>query len=256
MRSGIGDPEVLEAAGVDCVMPRAEVGKNLHDHLLAAGNIYRAAKPIEPSQLQISESLSYQAEDPDQTEGRPDIVVGCVVAPSSSEMFDNAPAPGEGFTFLFGVTHPSSRGSLAITGPELSDPVTINPNYLQTERDRRLFRAALKRARQIGQSEGLAPWIAEEIQPRPEDLLNDETMDAFISKAAITHHHPVATCRMGADADAIVDADLKMRGLDNLWIVDSSVIPEITTGPIHAAVMAIAESFAAGFAAKEQRSAA
>jgi choline dehydrogenase-like flavoprotein len=256
MRSGIGDPEVLDAAGVPCLLPRAEVGKNLHDHLLAAGNIYRAAKPIVPSQLQISESLSYQAEDPDQTEGRPDIVVGCVVAPSSSEMFDNAPAPGEGFTFLFGVTHPSSRGSLAITGPELSDPVTINPNYLQTERDRRLFRAALKRARQIGQSEGLAPWIAEEIQPRPEDLLNDETMDAFISKAAITHHHPVATCRMGADADAIVDADLKMRGLDNLWIVDSSVIPEITTGPIHAAVMAIAESFAAGFAAKEQRSAA
>ncbi|MBW6417637.1 GMC family oxidoreductase [Celeribacter sp. PS-C1] len=245
MRSGIGDPARLAAAGVDCVIERPEIGKNLHDHLLAAGNIYRAKREIVPSKLQISESLSYQAEDPTRTEGRPDIVVGCVAAPSASEMFDNAPAPGEGFTLLFGVTNPTSRGELTITGPNLSDPVKIDPNYLATEHDRHMFRVALKRARSIGQSDALAPWIAEEIQPSPEDLVDDDAMDAFIAKAAITHHHPVATCRMGADDDAIVDADLKMRGLDNLWIVDSSIIPEITAGPIHAAVMAIAESFAA-----------
>lgn len=244
MRSGIGDPEQLANAGVDCLIERREIGKNLHDHLLAAGNIYRAAKEIAPSKLQISESLSYQAENPAQTEGRPDIVVGCVVAPSASEMFDNAPEPGHGFTLLFGVTNPTSRGELTITGPELSDPVTIDPNYLATERDRHLFRVALQRARKIGHSPALAPWIADEVQPTPEDLVDDAAMDAFIAKAAITHHHPVATCRMGADADAIVDASLKMNGLENLWIVDSSVIPEITAGPIHAAVMAIAESFA------------
>ncbi|ATG47673.1 pyridoxine 4-oxidase [Celeribacter ethanolicus] len=244
MRSGIGDPERLAEAGVDCLIARREIGKNLHDHLLAAGNIYRAARDIIPSKLQISESLSYQAENPTQTEGRPDIVVGCVVAPSASEMFDNAPEPGHGFTLLFGVTNPTSRGELTITGPELSDPVTIDPNYLATERDRHLFRVALDRARKIGQSAELAPWIAEEVQPTPGDLTDEAAMDAFIAMAAITHHHPVATCRMGADGAAIVDSNLKMRGLDNLWIVDASIIPEITAGPIHAAVMAIAESFA------------
>lgn len=242
MRSGIGDPDVLRAAGVKCILERKEIGRNLHDHLLGAGNIYRAAQPISPSQLQISESLSYQAEDPSQTTGRPDIVVGCVVAPSAAEAL-TAPEVGEGFTLLFGVTHPTSRGELYITGPELSDPPVINPNYLQTERDRHLFRVALKRARSVGQSRALAPWVAEEIQPNSEDLYSDEALDAFIAKAVITHHHPVATCRMGADEDAVVDAELALRGLDNLWIVDASVIPEITAGPIHASVMAIAESF-------------
>ena len=71
--------------------------------------------------------------------------------------------------------------------------------------------------------------------------------DAPVARVAITHHHPVATCAMGRDEAAITDADLAMRGLDNLWIVDASVIPSITAGPIHAAVMAIAESFASGF---------
>lgn len=243
MRSGVGDPDVLAAAGVDCVIERKDVGRNLHDHLLGVGNIYSAKQAISPSKLQISESLSYQAEDPAQTTGRPDIVVGCVVAPSASEMLD-APDFGEGFTLLFGVTNPTSRGELYITGPELSDAPVINPNYLQTERDRHLFRVALKRARRVGQSKALAPWIANEVQPEPADLVDDDALDAFIAKAVITHHHPVATCRMGADDAAIVDAGLALRGLDNLWVVDSSVIPEITAGPVHAAVMVIAESFA------------
>ncbi|MCA0042488.1 GMC family oxidoreductase [Celeribacter litoreus] len=248
MRSGIGDPEILKAAGVECVLERREIGKNLHDHLLGAGNIYRAKQHVGPSKLQISESLSYQAEDPAQTTGRPDIVVGCVCAPSASEML-TAPELGEGFTLLFGVTNPTSRGELYITGPNVSDPPVINPNYLETERDRDLFRVAVKRARMVGQSEAMSEWVAEEVQPTPADLESDAALDAFVANAVITHHHPVATCRMGADAEAIVDANLSMRGLDNLSIVDSSVIPEITAGPIHAVVMAIAESYAASYEA-------
>ena len=249
MRSGVGDPDMLREAGVECLLERRELGKNLHDHLLGAGNIYRANQHVGPSKLQISESLSYQAEDPAQTTGRPDIVVGCVAAPSASEMLA-APELGQGFTLLIGVTNPTSRGELYITGPELSDPPVINPNYLQTERDRHLFRVALERARMVGQSKMLTPWVAEEIHPTASDLESEEAMDAFIARAVITHHHPVATCRMGADEESIVDANLAMRGLDNLSIVDSSVIPEITAGPIHAVVMAIAESFAASFSSK------
>jgi len=243
MRSGIGDPEDLRAAGVTCQMERSELGKNLHDHMLGAGNVYRSRKTVAPSKLQISESLSYQAEDPTRVTGRPDIVVGCVVAPSAAEGF-TAPPLGEGFTLLFGVTNPSSRGRLAITGPELSDHPMIDPAYLSTERDRHLFRTALKRAREIGRSAALADWVSEEVLPGP-SVQDDDALDAFIARAAITHHHPVATCAMGKGDEAVVDAKLAMRGFDNLWIVDASVIPSITAGPIHAPIMAIAERFAA-----------
>jgi choline dehydrogenase-like flavoprotein len=242
MRSGLGDPELLRAAGVPCRLARPEIGRNLHDHLLGAGNVYCARKPVAPSRLQISESLSYQAADPARITGRPEIVVGCVVAPTAAEGFA-VPPPGEGFTLLFGVTNPTSRGQLHITGPETGDPPMIDPAYLQAEHDRRLFRVALRRAREIGRSPALADWIAAEVLPGPE-VQEDAALDAFIARAAITHHHPVATCRMGKDDAAVVDADLAMRGLDNLWIVDASVIPSITAGPIHAAVMAIAEKFA------------
>ena len=74
--------------------------------------------------------------------------------------------------------------------------------------------------------------------------LKGSEIDAFIAKAAITHHHPSGTCRMGKDDRAVVDSDLRLRGVDGLFVVDSSVIPSLTAGPIHAAVLAIAESFA------------
>ncbi|GLQ76645.1 hypothetical protein GCM10007881_01600 [Mesorhizobium huakuii] len=69
-------------------------------------------------------------------------------------------------------------------------------------------------------------------------------MDDFIARSVITHHHPCGTCRMGKDADAVVDADLRLKALDNLFVVDASIMPNLTAGPIHAAVLAIAETFA------------
>lgn len=244
MRSGIGDPEVLKAAGIACRLDRREVGRNLHDHLLGAGNVYRARRPIPPTRLQLSESLMYLgADDIRRTTGRPDVVLGCVVAPSVSERFA-APPLGEAYTILFGVTHPTSRGTLRPSGPEIEAPPIIDPAYMTTEHDRRTFRTALAHARAVGHGAALDDWRAEEMLPGP-TVLADADVDAFVAAAAITHHHPVGTCRMGKDADAVVDADLRLVGLDDLFVVDASVIPSITSGPIHAAVLAIAETFAA-----------
>jgi pyridoxine 4-oxidase len=63
----------------------------------------------------------------------------------------------------------------------------------------------------------------------------------FLQKAAHTHHHPVGTCRMGHDVDAVVSLDLAVHGIDGLYVVDASVMPRITTGPTNAAIIAIAE---------------
>jgi choline dehydrogenase-like flavoprotein len=98
----------------------------------------------------------------------------------------------------------------------------------------------------VGHGAEMEEWRAEEVLPGKAAMSGAE-IDAFIAKAVITHHHPVGTCRMGMDDAAPVDADLKFRGLENLYLVDASVIPSITSGPVHAAVLAIAENFAAGF---------
>ncbi len=243
MRSGVGDPEVLAAAGVRCRLDRRAVGRNLHDHLLAAGNLYRARRPVPPSRLQHSESLMYlNGDDPAEPQAPPDVVLACVVAPAVSEQFA-APPLGEAFTLLFGVTHPTSRGYLAITGPSRTDPPIIDPAYLSSEHDRRTFRKAFLLARAVGHAAPLDAWRDTELLPGP-SVFDAAATDAFVGRAAITHHHPVGTCRMGQDAEAVVDGSLRVNGAENLHVVDASVIPTIPSGPIHASVLAIAEQFA------------
>lgn len=241
MRSGIGPSDVLAAAGVDCLIDMPEIGSNLQDHLLGAGNLYATRRHLPPSRLQHSESMAYMKAGNFNGVGQPDIVVGCGVAPIVSECFQ-APEAGTAYSLLFGVTHPTSRGSVRITGPEIGDRLIIDPGYLQAERDRQLFRQALEAAREIGHSDELAAWRDRELYPG--SLGSRAEVDEFIGKAAITHHHPCGTCRMGKDESAVVDADLRMRSVDNLYVVDASVMPALTSGPIHAAVLAIAETFA------------
>jgi pyridoxine 4-oxidase len=250
MRSGIGDPAVLANAGVNPLVELPEVGRNLHDHLLGAGNVYASARDVPPSRLQLSESMTYLSlAGLGEASGTADVVVGCVVGPSASEVYfpdiANVP-PGRAYTLLFGVTHPTSRGSLRISAPGVDAPPIIDPNYLDTEHDRVTFRAALEHARLVGESAGMAEWRAGELLPGT-SVSSDADVDAFIARAAITHHHPVGTLRMGSADEAPVTPDLRLRGIENCYVVDASVIPSITTGPVHAAVIAIAESFVARF---------
>lgn len=252
MRSGIGDPRVLRTAGVDTILESAEVGTNLHDHLLGAGNLYSSRLPVPASRLQLSESMTYLSQRGlGETSGAADIVVGCVVGPSVSEALATEATkarPGASYTLLFGVTNPTSRGSLRISGPNIDDEPVIDPNYLDTRHDREMFRLALDHARLVGGSEGLAQWRREEILPSS-TVLSVEQTDSFIARAAITHHHPVGTLRMSSSESAPVSPDLTFRGLEGLHVVDASVIPAITSGPVHAAVIAIAESFSASYPA-------
>lgn len=243
MRSGIGPRAVLADAGIACRHELPGIGDNLQDHMLAMGNVYRARKPVPPSRLQHSESLMYlHSEDITRSRGAPDIVLACVVAPAVAKAF-TAPDYGSAYTFLFGVTHPTSRGTIRPAGPRSSDPPLIDPRYLETEHDRNVFRAALRTARLVGQQASLDDWRADELLPGP-GAASDADLDRFIALAASTHHHPAGTCRMGADDGAVVDGDLAVHGLAGLSVVDASVLPTLPTGPIHAAVLAIAETWA------------
>jgi choline dehydrogenase-like flavoprotein len=237
LRSGIGPADELHALGIAVARDLPGVGRNLHDHLLSGGNVYRARQQVLASRYQSSESLMY-IERPGAA-GAPELVLACVVVPVTTERFTGPPM-GEGYTLMFGFTHPRSRGTVRLASADSAAPPLIDPNYLAEEYDRETYLAALEAARTVGAAQALADWCAEEVLPGPAVASRSDKLD-FLEKAAFTHHHPVGTCRMGTDDGAVVTPDLRLRGIDGLYVCDASVMPSITTGPVNAAVIAIAE---------------
>lgn len=241
LQAGIGPAEDLGAVGIAVRHDLPGVGRNLHDHLLAGGNVYRARRPVPASRYQHSESLMYLPRDGADRNAAPEKVLACVVLPVVTECFER-PAAGEAYTIMYGFTHPRSRGSIRLASADPRAMPLIDPNYLAEAYDREVYLEALETARQLGHSPDLDDWRDREILPGPDCSSKAELFD-FLQKAAYTHHHPVGTCKMGdsRDADAVVGPDLQVRGIEGLYVIDASVIPRITTGPVNAAIIAIAE---------------
>ena len=186
------------------------------------------------SRLQHSESLMYlHSDDPARADGAPDCFLACVALPVVSDSFDR-PEAGSAYSILFGIAHPTSRGRIRLGGPNSADAPIIDPAYLETEHDRLKFRAALGLARAVGRAGPLDAWRDRELLPSSEDV------DDFIARAVITHNHRVGTCALGT----VVDGDLRARSMENLFVVDSSIIPQNTSGPVNAVTVAIAETWA------------
>lgn len=237
LRSGIGPADELRALGIPVRQDIPGVGRNLHDHLLSGGNVYRARRTVLGSRYQSSESLMYIERS--GATGAPELVLACVVLPVTTEQFTGPPI-GEGYTLMFGFTHPRSRGTVRLSSADPAAAPLIDPNYLADEYDRETYLAALEAARSVGAAQALVDWRAEEVLPGP-TVTSNADKHAFLQKAAFTHHHPVGTCRMGTGAEAVVSPDLRLRGVDNLYVCDASIMPSITTGPVNAAIIAIAE---------------
>jgi choline dehydrogenase-like flavoprotein len=237
LRSGIGPADELRAAGVTPRHDLPGVGRNLHDHLLLGGNVYRARRPVPPSRYQHSESLMYVHGSGGGA--APELVLACVIAPVTTEMFE-APPRGSAYTIMCGFTHPQSRGSIRLASADPAAAPLIDPNYLAAEADRAAYLEALDLAQRLGAARALADWREDEYLPGPGCTTRAERL-TFLGKAAYTHHHPVGTCRMGQGDAAVVDPQLRLRGVDGLYVMDASVMPAITTGPVNAAIVAMAE---------------
>lgn len=235
MRSGVGPADHLASFGIEVALDHAEVGANLHDHLLGS-NVHGSAVPVAPTRTQHSESMMYLAEEPF---GHPRLVVGCAVVPIAGEASENLPRGGA-FTLLFGATKPRSRGAVRLGGRDPAAHPVIDPAYLAEEVDRMAMRDALLAAREIAATFPLSSWRAEELLPG-RHVRSPAALDAFIARNAFTHHHPVGTCRMGPPTAGVVDGTLAVHGLEGVRVVDASVIPELPCGPVNAAVIAIAE---------------
>jgi choline dehydrogenase len=162
----------------------------------------------------------------------------------SAELAGAQPHPWPGFTMSVCQLRPESRGTVRIRSRDPRDAPAMQPNYLSTELDRRCAIEGVKLARALASTASLKPYVAEEYRPGKE-AASDEQLLEFARNYGATIFHPAGTCKMGSDPMAVVDSQLKVHGLQNLRVVDCSIMPTLVSGNTHAPVVMIAEKASA-----------
>jgi 4-pyridoxate dehydrogenase len=141
------------------------------------------------------------------------------------------------------MLHPESRGELALASADPGTPIRIRQNFMSTEREWKTLRAGMRLLHDVMRQPQMEPFVGKELNAV---FGSDAALDEHIRNTAITLHHPLGTCRMGRETDemAVVDPQLRVRGVEQLRVVDASVMPDLISGNINAPVMMIAEKAA------------
>lgn len=150
------------------------------------------------------------------------------------------PLEGHGFMVLTGPNKPKSRGHVRLRSPEAHEQPDILFNYLDREEDREGFRRCLRLTREIIAQPAFDRFRGEEIAPGTNVRSNGE-IDAWVRETMESTYHPCGSCRMGEDAMAVVDSDLKVRGIAGLRVIDSSVFPTEPNANLNAPTIMLAE---------------
>jgi choline dehydrogenase len=141
------------------------------------------------------------------------------------------------------MLHPESRGTVSLRSADPAAKPVIRHNHLSVATDLRTLRDAVKAARNVYATEPLKGLTASELLPGAA-IRTDAEIDAYIRETASTMYHPVGTCRMGTDVAAVVDAELRVNGVEGLRIVDASVMPTVPGGHTNAPTIMVAEKAA------------
>lgn len=171
--------------------------------------------------------------------------------PDVQLVFQPARRPPPGFPFPLGHgfaispvgLYPRSRGQLRLGSADPFAPPLIDPNLLSASEDVEPLIRGIRLIRRIFASPAFAPWRASETAPGPSAVTGEQLID-YIRAQGYTVHHPVSTCRMGTDALAVVDPELRVSGIEGLRVADASVFPSIIGGNTNAAVVMVAEKAA------------
>lgn len=256
--SGVGPREILEAADIDMVHELPGVGENLQDHL-EFNFQYRCKQPISlNSKLGLLQKAFIGARWLlfKTGLGRTNHFEACAFIRSRAGVespdiqyhflpgavtYDGSVAfKGHGFQVHVGHNKPTSRGYVRALSADVRQHPQILFNYLQTEEDRQGFRQCVHLTREIMNQPAMDAYRGEAIQPTSE-VLTDQQIDAFVRNSVDSAYHPAGTCKMGTDQMAVVDADLRVRGVANLRVIDSSVFPLLPNGNLNAPTMMLAE---------------
>ena len=262
--SGVGPGALLQRHGVRVLHDLPGVGENLQDHLqiraafqvsgvatlntlasswwgkLRIGLEY-ALRRSGPMSMAPSQLGAFTRSAPELS--WPDLEYH--VQPLSLDAFGEPLHSFNAFTASVCNLNPTSRGHVYITSPRPEDAPAIRPNYLSTPRDREVAARSLRLTRRIVAQPALAPYEPREFRPGVQ-YQSDEELARLSGDIATTIFHPVGTCKMGraAEADAVVDARLRVRGIAGLRIADASVMPTITSGNTNSPTLMIAEKAA------------
>jgi choline dehydrogenase len=242
MLSGIGPANELHRLGIQVVADLPGVGQNLQDHVQCRV-IYQSERPITTAPNGFCPVGALLHTDLAPTDA-PDLMLLLLDFPAGPMVieFPLAPSlPRTGYTIAFAQqAPPASRGSVRLTGNDPTLPPVIDPRYYCELADISAMLTYLEIAREIGAAESLRPWGGREVLPGRNIHKRSEMLN-YVRKSSGTSFHPVGTCRMGSDALAVVDTDLRVHGIDALRVVDASVMPEIVSANPNATVTAIAE---------------
>jgi choline dehydrogenase-like flavoprotein len=144
-----------------------------------------------------------------------------------------------GVTFELVVLQPKSRGWVRLADSDPTSMPLINPNFMGEDEDLKAAVEAVRAIRKVMAQPSLAPVITQEIDPGPL-AQSDAEIGEWVKAAVTTMYHPVGTCRMGQDAQAVVDARLRVRGVERLRVIDASIMPKITSGNTNGPTQALA----------------
>jgi choline dehydrogenase-like flavoprotein len=262
-RSGIGPKAVLDRAGVPCSVEREDCGRRMREHLgfsmphrlLGTPGLNRRLRGIGliGSLLQYYTSgTGPMATGPYEVgafmrsmsgANRPDtqLYLGAFTFARSKDNFpvslahaDRAP----GLTIYGQLLNLTSEGSVEIVSANPDSPPRITPNWLATDYDRKAMVAMVRSMRTFVRQPALAPFVGEELVPGPACQTDDEILEA-VTRLSTSGLHGVATCRMGKDDGAVVDASLRVRGVQGLRVADCSVMPSLVSGNTNAPAMAL-----------------
>ncbi|WP_338758174.1 GMC oxidoreductase [Nocardia vulneris] len=243
--SGIGPAEQLREIGIPVRVDAPGVGANLDDHV--EGLVFwEAARPMVDTSTQWWEIGLFATTD--DTLRLPDVMMHYGSVPFDMNTLRHGyPTTDNGFCLTPNVTQGRSRGTVRLRSRDFRDRPKVDPRYFTDPdgHDERVMLAGIRLARKIAEQSPLRPWIARELAPGPEAGTDDELL-SYIHATHNTVYHPAATARMGAPEDpmAVLDPELRVKGVSRLRVVDASAMPKLPAVNPNITVMAMAEKCA------------
>ncbi len=256
--SGIGPADELKATGVPTVLDLPGVGKNLHDHL-NVNIVQRTTRAITldgkdrglasiavalqwllrgtgPGTSNVAEAGAFVVSR--LGAATPDIEYHFI--PAQVVNHARTRLDGHGVTLHACCLRPQSRGEIRLGSADPLKPPVMDPRYLASDYDLKVLIEGLRHGREILAAPAFKPWLGEERLPGAARQ-SDAELEAFIRATAETEYHPVGTCKMGSDAMAVVDDQLRVRGIERLRVIDASIMPILVSGNTNAPTIMIAE---------------
>jgi choline dehydrogenase-like flavoprotein len=254
--SGIGPAEHLRALEIPVIVDLPGVGQNLQDHIDIAV-AYTCTEPISVGVVYAAAELEYRyfrkgslASNGPEAGGflktRPGLPAPDLqfhFSPGWSVGFGAERPAGHGFAIWPALVLPESRGYLRLRSPDPMTPPLIQPNYLACDADMEVLVEGVKVARRLAATKAFAAFRGAAIKP-DDSIQSDEAIRAYVRANAGTVYHPAGTCKMGADGLAVVDAQLRVHGVERLRVADASIMPTVINGNTNAPAIMIGEKLA------------